>query len=120
PRAGGQPAAGAADREGAHFGSGPRPGYGFAPPQHPHHRAAGGGEGGLGDAPHDASAGPGVAAAVAGTMALWALSAWQPGRGIYEDRAFDRPPLVAGALVDARCDEADILEGSGSPRRPGG
>jgi hypothetical protein len=31
-------------------------------------------------------------------------------RGIYEDRAFDRLPLLADALMDAGCDTRDILE----------
>jgi hypothetical protein len=31
------------------------------------------------------------------------------GRGIYEDRAFDRLPLLADALMDAGCDSDDIL-----------
>ena len=30
-------------------------------------------------------------------------------RGIYEDRAFDRLPLLADALLDAGCDRGDIL-----------
>src|SRR5205807_20572 len=30
-------------------------------------------------------------------------------RGIYEDRAFDRLPLLADALMDAGCDSDDIL-----------
>ena len=30
-------------------------------------------------------------------------------RGIYEDRAFDRLPLLADALMDAGCDHADVL-----------
>jgi hypothetical protein len=30
-------------------------------------------------------------------------------RGIYEDRAFDRLPLLADALMDAGCDHEDIL-----------
>ena len=30
-------------------------------------------------------------------------------RGIYEDRAFDRLPLLADALMDAGCDSEDIL-----------
>src|SRR5207302_1761008 len=30
-------------------------------------------------------------------------------QGIYEDRAFDRLPLLADALMDAGCDEEEIL-----------
>src|SRR5262245_44865822 len=30
-------------------------------------------------------------------------------RGIYDDRAFDRMPILADALQDARCDNEDIL-----------
>jgi len=30
-------------------------------------------------------------------------------RGIYEDRAFDRMPLLADALMDTGCDSDDIL-----------
>jgi len=30
-------------------------------------------------------------------------------RGIYEDRAFDRLPLLADALMDAGCDDDQIL-----------
>jgi hypothetical protein len=41
--------------------------------------------------------------------------AWDEGtsvkvaQGIYEDRAFDRLPVLADALEDAGCDDADIL-----------
>ena len=31
-------------------------------------------------------------------------------RGIYEDRAFDRLPLLADALMDAGCDDDDVLD----------
>jgi hypothetical protein len=31
-------------------------------------------------------------------------------RGIYEDRAFDRLPLLADALMDAGCDNSEILD----------
>jgi hypothetical protein len=37
-------------------------------------------------------------------------------RGIYEDRAFDRLPILADALIDAGCDDAAIL---GHCRGPG-
>jgi hypothetical protein len=30
-------------------------------------------------------------------------------RGIYEDRAFDRTPILADALQDAGCDNDDVL-----------
>jgi hypothetical protein len=30
-------------------------------------------------------------------------------RGVYADRAFDRMPILADALQDARCDDTDIL-----------
>ncbi|HVK08290.1 MAG TPA: hypothetical protein VM597_05880 [Gemmataceae bacterium] len=36
-------------------------------------------------------------------------------RGIYDDRAFDRLPILADALLDARCDNADILDHCRSP-----
>jgi hypothetical protein len=38
------------------------------------------------------------------------------GRGIYEDRAFDRLPLLADALMDAGCDDQEVL---GHCRSPG-
>ena len=31
-------------------------------------------------------------------------------RGIYDDRAFDRLPLLADVLMDAGCDNTDILD----------
>jgi hypothetical protein len=37
-------------------------------------------------------------------------------RGIYEDRAFDRLPLLADALMDAGCDDDQVL---GHCRSPG-
>ena len=30
-------------------------------------------------------------------------------RGVYDDRAFDRLPILADALQDAGCEDADIL-----------
>jgi hypothetical protein len=48
--------------------------------------------------------------------------AWQNGtiprlaRGIYDERAFDRLPILADALEEAGCDDADIL---GHLRGPG-
>jgi hypothetical protein len=36
-------------------------------------------------------------------------------RGIYDDRAFDRLPILADALIDAGCDNADILDHCRSP-----
>jgi hypothetical protein len=48
--------------------------------------------------------------------------AWNDGtvvklaQGIYDDRAFDRLPVLADALEEAGCDDADILDHC---RRPG-
>jgi hypothetical protein len=36
-------------------------------------------------------------------------------RGIYEDRAFDRLPLLADALMDAGCDHEQVLDHWCSP-----
>jgi hypothetical protein len=36
-------------------------------------------------------------------------------RGIYEDRAFDRMPLLADALMDAGCDDEQIISHCHSP-----
>jgi hypothetical protein len=40
----------------------------------------------------------------------------QLARGVYDDRAFDRLPILADALEDAGCHDADVL---GHCRRPG-
>jgi hypothetical protein len=36
-------------------------------------------------------------------------------RGIYDDRAFDRLPILADALQDAGCDNADVLDHCRTP-----
>jgi len=36
-------------------------------------------------------------------------------RGIYDDRAFDRLPILADALEDSGCDSADILDHCRTP-----